>query len=85
MQILKCGWPFRCQLSQISRSFKCALAHRLDPWCLKPLVDGLEHFAALEEYTCHLEAADVLIGCDPEDDGTAEELRAELLRMCPSV
>ncbi len=61
----------------------CALAHRRDLSCLKQLVDDLKNPDALEDDSCHLEAATQLLGCNLDDERPAEDLRAELLRMYP--
>jgi HEAT repeat protein len=61
----------------------CALAHRHDLACLKQLIDDLENLKAFDDDYCHMKAAHELIGCGPDDERSAEDLRAELLRMYP--
>lgn len=68
---------------QIRAEAICALAHRRDLACLKQLVDDLRNMDILEDYSCHIEAADKLVGCGPDDERLPEDLCAELLRMYP--
>jgi HEAT repeat protein len=61
----------------------CALAHRHDLACLKQLIDDLGNLEAFDDDYCHIEAAHQLLGCGPDDERAAEDLRAELVRIYP--
>lgn len=61
----------------------CALARRRDLACLKQLVDDLGNLDAWDDYYCHIQAAEYLIGCTSDMERPPEELRDELMRMYP--
>ena len=68
---------------QVRAEAICALAHRHDLACLKQLVNDLNDLDAFDDYFCHIDAAHALIGCDPDDERSAADLRNELLKLYP--
>ena len=62
----------------------CALARRHDFSCLTQLINILGNLDAWDDYYCLIEAAHEFIGSDSDDERSPQELRDELLRMCPS-
>jgi len=63
----------------------CALARRRDLACVGQLVRDLGDLGAWDDWACHIEAAEWLLGCEPDDERSPEELRNELVRMYPSL
>jgi HEAT repeat protein len=59
----------------------CALARRQDIACLEELIYHLGNLDAWDcDYACLMEAADRLLGYDPEDEHSPEEVRNQLIR-----